>query len=232
MIQQQTQVRATPNLKDLLNNERRDTLLGLNCHHVGTVQSFNPANQTAQITINYKKTYFRSNDLGTVEPILVDYPIIIDVPVIVLGGGNGAITFPIEPGDECLVLFNDRDIDNWFSSGSTSAGNATPRLHSFSDAIALVGVRSIPNVLPSYSTDAIEIRTKLGLAKVSITDDEIIMSIADQTVQLKLTSEGKFSVTNISGEFVTALLTALASATCAGFPLVIDLTTLTTFQDV
>ena len=66
--------------------------------------------------------------------------------MVFLGGAATALTFPIAKGDECLVLFNDRDMDNWFTGGGGGAV-ATPRLHSFADGIILVGLRSLGNVL-------------------------------------------------------------------------------------
>ena len=147
-----TQAPAEPKLKDVLDAAKKDIFLSLNAHHIGTVQSFNAGNQTATATINYKKTYYQLDAAtGLYEPVLVDYPIMTDCPVIVLGGGAGALTFPIQQGDECVVLFNDRDMDNWFN-GSPGGPVATPRLHSFADAIVLVGLRSLGNVLADYDT--------------------------------------------------------------------------------
>lgn len=146
----QNLVTSDPELSDLLDLFKRDLMMSIACHHVGTIQSFDEAKQTAQVTINYKKTYFERNArTGLYDPVLVDYPILMDCPCIVLGGGAASLTFPITKGDECLVLFNDRDIDNWFQSGQVGPV-ATPRLHSLSDGFALVGVRSSGKVLSGY----------------------------------------------------------------------------------
>ncbi|CAK9250669.1 unnamed protein product [Sphagnum jensenii] len=51
---------------------------------------------------------------------------------------------PIAQGDQCLILFNDRSIDNWFTSGQVQP-LASSRLHSFSDGIALVGLNYLNN---------------------------------------------------------------------------------------
>lgn len=138
-----------PQLKDLLDLFRRDILLNFNCHAVGTVQSFDPVKQIASVTINYKKTFFVADSQGVYQPKLVDYPLLLDAPVIFLGGGGTALTFPVAQGDECLVFFNDRDIDTWFNGSSGSAVN-TPRLHSFADGLILVGPRSLANVVTEF----------------------------------------------------------------------------------
>lgn len=141
-----------PGLKDLLNQLKQDILLTLNCHAVGTIQSFDAIHQTATATVNYQKTYFILNpETQQFQPQLVNYPTLMDCPVLFSGGGPTVLTFPVTVGDECLVLFNDRDMDNWFA-GSTTAGVATPRLHSFSDGLIIVGIRSLPNVLGDFDT--------------------------------------------------------------------------------
>ena len=100
-------VPSEPSLKDLLDLLKKDILLSLNAHHIGTIQSFNSAKQTATATINYPKTYYQLNSLsGLYNPVLVNYPLLVDCPLICLGGGTAALTFPIQSGDECLVLFN------------------------------------------------------------------------------------------------------------------------------
>lgn len=141
---------ANPSLADALNQLKKDIFLSFNAHHIATIQTFNASAQTATATVNYQKTFFDLDaTTGLYSPVLVDYPILIDCPVVCLGGGSGALTFPVATGDQCLVLFNDRDIDNWFT-GATSGPVATPRLHSFSDGVLLVGLHSKANPLAGY----------------------------------------------------------------------------------
>lgn len=171
---------SEPHLIDLLNLFKKDILLNFNAHHLGTIQSFDSSNQAANATINYKKTFFEYNaDTANYQSVLVDYPVLSQCPVICLGGGKGSLTFPIQAGDECLILFNDRDLDNWFSGGSGSA-NSTARLHSFSDAIILVGVRSLANVLTNY--DGSRVVLSNGTTLVGIGDS--LIKIANQTYTL------------------------------------------------
>lgn len=149
-------------LKALLDQTKRETMLATNCHAIGTIQKFNETAQTVEVSINYKKVEF--GKVGD-PPTLEDYPLLIDCPVIVLTGGAGGITFPIAVGDTCLVLFNDRDINDWFSSGQI-VPPASPRLHSFADAIALVGLHSLKNPIAGYSTTKASFF--LGTTKVTL----------------------------------------------------------------
>lgn len=240
-----------PELKDLLALYRKQTLLGLSCHHIGTIQDFNELDQTASVQIVYKKTVFQPNAAsGGYSPVLIDYPVLIDCPVIFLGGGPASLTFPVDTGDECILLFNDRDMDNWFS-GAPNGPVATPRLHSFSDAIALVGVRSLPNSLIDFDTDRAVLQygearlavgestasVEFGTNSLEVTEDQGTLTIGSATLKLtatdvtvtigpsslKLTTAGKFSVTNATAEFVAALVqlfTDIGAATAGGFPLI------------
>lgn len=171
-----------PTLSDLLDLLKKEILLGMNCHHIGTVQSFNVMSMTVVATINYTKTYFTLDDVTNLYVATqVNYPTTIDCPIICLGGGKANLTMPIAKGDECLLLFNDRDMDNWYASGQLGPA-ATARLHSFSDAIALVGLKSTPNLLTTY--DAIRAVLTDGTVKVGINPSTHKATISNQTTTL------------------------------------------------
>lgn len=141
-----------PTLKDLLDQFGQDLMAKFSCHHIATIENFDPQKQTATAKITYQKTFFKLNtQTKKYEANLMPYPVLLDCPVVILNGGVTALTFPIQPGDECLVCFNDRDIDNWFG-GNMNVGVATPRLHSSSDGIIIVGITSLPYNWDNYDT--------------------------------------------------------------------------------
>lgn len=189
---QQTSTTSDPNLSDLLNLLKKEIFLDLNCQHLGTVQSFNPETQTITATINYTKTIFTLNsDTQLYVPTQVSYPQLLDVPVIVLGGGDANLTFPIAQGDQCLIFFNDRSIDNWFASGLVGPV-ASSRLHSLADGIALVGLRYLGKTIQDYDASRVVLRN--GTAGVGV-----------GTSQIKIFNETNGSL----GANFTALFTAL-----------------------
>lgn len=150
VVQQNLTPVREPSLKDLLDLYKKQTMLGLNCHHLATIQSFNASAQTITATINYKKTFFQYDPQSKAyTSTLQDYPLVADCPVVVIGGGPARITFPIAKGDQCLLLFNDRDMNNWYA-GSTTSATQTPRLHSFADCVALIGPNNQNTVLAAY----------------------------------------------------------------------------------
>lgn len=126
--------RELPDLRDLLSHSLRFAL-------PGRVEAFDPATQTAAVQPLIRQR-FRGG-----EPLSL--PLLRDVPVFFPGGRTAALTFPVEPGDECLLIFSDACIDGWFETGG-EADPLSPRRHDLSDAFAFVGFRSRPNVLKSF----------------------------------------------------------------------------------
>lgn len=76
-----------------------------------------------------------------VDGELIDLPVIEDVPVLYPGGGGFKITWPISENDECLLVFAQRDISNWKTTGGRVAPYSSRRFDK-ADAIAIVGLES------------------------------------------------------------------------------------------
>lgn len=94
-------------------------------------------------------------------------PLLVDVPVQFPRAGGFALTFPIAAGDEGLVVFADRCIDGWFSSG---AAGIPPdhRQHDLSDAMFIPGISSLKRVISDFRNDAIVMRQLNGPGYVSV----------------------------------------------------------------
>ena len=80
------------------------------------------------------------------------------------GGGGWSITFPVSKGDEALVVFASRCIDDWWQSGGVGI-QPDLRMHDLSDGFAIIGPRSQPRKLnPAISTIAVDSRKHFGIA--------------------------------------------------------------------
>ena len=97
-------------------------------------------------------------------------PLLVDCPVYFPSGGNCTLTFPVKPGDECLVVFASRCIDAWWQSGKVQ-NQAEVRMHDLSDGFVYVGVRSQPRVLPAVSTRATQLRSDDGSTFLELDPD-------------------------------------------------------------
>ena len=129
----------------------------------GIVQSFDPAQRTCSIQPAVQSVVTDRD--GT--RVWMDMPLLVDCPVVFPSGGGVVLTFPVTIGDEVLVIFASRCIDNWWQSGGVQQ-QAELRFHDLSDGFCLPGVESKPNVTGSISTTAAELRSKDGQATISL----------------------------------------------------------------
>ena len=101
---------------------KKEIFSSLHCALPGTVEAFDPETRTVSVR-------------PAVEQGGIPLPLIRDAPVFFPGSRDSALTFPVSPGDGCLLVFADRDTED-------PAGG---RRHSLSDAFAFVGFRTIHN---------------------------------------------------------------------------------------
>lgn len=94
---------------------------------------------------------------------VVSLPLLLDVPIVFPSGGGFIITFPIQEGDEVLVVFSSRCIDAWWQSGGEQQAMEA-RMHDLSDGFAIPGPRSIPNKISNFNNNKIQIRNDSGLS--------------------------------------------------------------------
>ena len=114
---------------------KRDILASLHCALPGTVVSFDAETQTAVIQPAVSRVI---PTVAEGSPSSVSLPLLRDVPVFM------PVSFGINPGDACMVIFADCDIDAWFETGEAEVP-ASGRMHSLSDGFAFVGFRTRGN---------------------------------------------------------------------------------------
>jgi len=101
---------------------------------------------------------------------LVNLPLLVDVPLVWPKAGGFALTFPVAPGDEVLVVFACRCIDSWWQSGGIGAP-AEARMHDLSDGFAILAPTSQPKKLTNVSSTNVQLRNYAGNTLVEITPD-------------------------------------------------------------
>ena len=162
-----------PDLTDVLKELKRDIGVAFNCVQVGIVQDFDAADQTATVLIALKKiTAETPEGVRTYE----ERPLLLKCPCMMLYGGSTYMTFPIAAGDNCIILFNDREIDNWWANGGIQTPTSK-RAHDIADAMVIVGVRSLQNSIANYLTNGIRIQYN-DESNIEIKED-LIESIAE-----------------------------------------------------
>lgn len=183
-----------PTLTDTLNTLKTDIFRNLNCVKIGQIVSFNGANRTAKVQIQFRRV-LPNEQIG-------NYPVLVDCPVFTLQGGGASIQFPIMAGDQCILLFADRNIDTWFQTGAQDAPPDS-RCHDLSDGIALVGINSLANPLPTYMAGTMQF--SVGTGELVIGDGDVELRAAPNAAELDLIAQ---IVTLKNG--TTSLLTLLS----------------------
>ena len=107
---------------------------------------------------------------------------------------------PIKAGDQCIVLFSDRNINNWLRNGNEAAP-ADGRCHDMSDGIALVGINSMASTLPAYPANTC--RLSYAGAEIDLASGNIDIKTGNGE-EITLTG-GKVSLKNGSTSLLTIL---------------------------
>lgn len=159
--------RTATTLLDYTYDLKQDIFYNLNCHKVGIIQSVDTANKIATVELIDKRVV--TTDKGEV---VKDYSLLVDCPIIMQRTETGGLSYPLRAGDNCLVLFNDRDIDNWFEIGASGTPNSK-RSHNLSDGVILPCLYNLQNAENfSWNNNATELNyenSKISLdSKISI----------------------------------------------------------------
>lgn len=137
----------------------------------GIIKSFDPDAVTCDVEISVlgiqPEPIAGKNAIDRLDSDNIYYPLILDAPVIFPRGGGVTLTFPIQPGDECLVIFSDRCIDFWWQNGKVQNGSRGRR-HDYSDAFVIPGPQSQAKKISGISTSAAQLRTDDGAAFVEV----------------------------------------------------------------
>lgn len=129
----------------------------------GQIESYDSDANTVEVQPTVQGLITHSD--GNTHP--VDLPVLPDVPVYFPRGGGVTFTFPIQKGDECLVIFSSRCIDGWWQSGGSQLAPEF-RMHDLSDGFALIGPMSQPNRISGISTSTAQIRSDDGKAYIEL----------------------------------------------------------------
>ena len=152
-------------LAEFLSRRMRDVSSSINSCLVGTVVQVN-TNQTVTVSINFQKVIkainpIANNTVAGATDQIQSYPLLVNVPYFIYQGGGACIVMPVAVGDPCVVLFCDRDMDVWFETGQIAPPNSD-RVHSINDAIALIGINSLQDLLSFTPSSVVQVIDKTG----------------------------------------------------------------------
>lgn len=140
----------TPEFGEVVRSIIDSVLLDLNVCLPAKIVSYDKDTQYADVEIQLQQKFGDGS--------LVSYAVIPKVPVKHprSNAGHAFIHMPIKPGDDVVLVFSQRSLDNWKTQGGmTDPGD--PRKHHITDAYALIGGSAIPDAFAPETEDAIEI---------------------------------------------------------------------------
>ena len=166
------------NQQSILDAQKADIFSTFHCVQIGKIEKVTAAEQTVEVTLQIK----RPAADGTSSAI----PLLVDVPYMVLQGGGSYIDLPIAKGDYCIVLFNDRDIDTWWSTANM-ADPSSSRKHDLSDGIAIVGLnpKTSPLTMQGATVGIIGGPNKINLENSTGKFDQWMSDFIDAIVGIK-----------------------------------------------
>ncbi len=144
----------------------------------GIIQSFDAAKQTVTVQVAIRE---KIKIEGQISDAVI--PLLVDVPIVIPQAGGYRLTFPIEVGDECLVIFSDTCFDAWYQNGGLQ-NQMSLRRHDLSDGFAILGIKSQPNSIANYSTDSVQLRNEAGTNYVEIAESEMNLVFGSTTITL------------------------------------------------
>ena len=128
-----------PDLFQTINSATNKAAQDFNAVKIGIIEEFYPETLTAKVKLASKKLVGLNVDGSQV---LRDYP-----PIFAkICYCTPFATFPLTAGMECVLLFSDREIETWYINGGQNS-EKYPRMHDMTDAIAIVGIRSLPQMI-------------------------------------------------------------------------------------
>lgn len=140
-------------------------------------------------------SYDYTKQKATVQPLLrrqyrdgdvQSLPEITNVPVVFPKGGTFHMHWPLTSGDSVLLVFSERSLDNWLSTGGEVIPT-DPRMLDLSDAIAVPGL--IPFTPASPAQDNENFNLQIGSSRMRISPNgqfcfhgatEELMNIIDE----------------------------------------------------
>lgn len=120
-------------LSDTLRAATETALRGVHTALPARIESYDHTQQRASVKPLLRRILSdgREEELGVISNVRVVWP----------ESGGASMTFPVKPGDGCLIVCAERSLDKWLDSGGLVTPD-DPRRHALQDAVAIMGFES------------------------------------------------------------------------------------------
>lgn len=177
-------------LRDVISQAIDYKLYNIHTCTVGRIESYDYNYKKASVQPLIKKTFTD----GTTQLL----PRINNVPVVMPFSNNSGLSFPVNVGDSCLLVFCERSLDQWLSFGD-EVENPDPRAFDISDAIAIMGLNAFNETSTITNNDDIILKFNDSLITIQKNGDIILNA---NGIIIKLTSSGTVAIGKGSNELL------------------------------
>lgn len=148
----------------------------------GFAYNFDAVRQVCSVQLAIRENMVNP-ELQQIDHVAIDD--LTDVPVLQSHAGGFSLTLPIPDGTECLVIFADRSIDDWWQSSKVGNQLAPWRTHDLSDGFVILGPWSQKNVkqLVGYSANTAQFRKDDGTVYAELAQQDLNL-VAPQNVTI------------------------------------------------
>jgi len=163
----------------------------------GEVISFDPEEQTADIQPMIKRKF---------NGEWVNISVLKAVPVRFQRSADFAITFPLQAGDQVMLVFCERSIDTWLEQGGIKAPDDFRR-HDFTDAFALPMMYPKTNKVPAMDPDNLQIKTISGNVKFTVRPDGTVDLTT--TGDIDISTDADVNINTTGNSYLKSALTTI-----------------------
>lgn len=174
------QDKASPSLSQVLKEFQSNQNQNMRVSCPAQIIKYDKDKQVCDVRPCFKRKYK--------DESVVQSPIIYNVPVAFPRSGSSIISMPLKKNDYVMLVFQDRSIEKWMSSGG-EIETADTRTHHISDAVAYPGF---------YPNNA-----KKNIANA--TDIIILNDESDNKLEIRVKPNGKIQILNNSYDLVAVL---------------------------
>jgi len=146
----------SPTMRQVLESFALERFSDLHTAMPGAVDTFDVANQTANVKLLLRSKVQRED--GTIADESLG--VAVNVPIVFPGAGGFRLTMPLQQGDGVLVIFAEASIDLWQELGGEQ--NTDSRRFHLADAIAIPGLVAKPGKWSGFASDAMTIGSNTG----------------------------------------------------------------------
>ena len=159
-----------PDLAEVIEAGIDTAMEGLNTCIPGVILNYYPTTQTADVQLANKSLH---QILDTDLLISEEYPTLPNVPVCFPSGGGIHVTFPLQQGDNCILLFSKSDINNFRANNTPNNEPGLIGLFSLSGSMCIPTRVSNSTYTPMYVDSDSVVISKGGLAAFAARADLI-----------------------------------------------------------